>query len=136
MQIPTQPALSSIKTAVGLKVALHILHVWQATTTQICSILRISSATYRRAVRAPASPRKLDQDQQQRISLVLNIHASLRSVFDNPANVCGFPGSRNNNAFFDGRSPLEVMAQGTMISLYETYKRIHQLELRIEAQSS
>jgi uncharacterized protein (DUF2384 family) len=136
MQIPTQPALSSIKTAVGLKVALHILHGWQATTTQICSILRISSATYRRAVRAPASPRKLDQDQQQRISLVLNIHASLRSVFDNPANVCGFPGSRNNNAFFDGRSPLEVMAQGTMISLYETYKRIHQLELRIEAQSS
>ena len=136
MQIPKQPALSSIKTAVGLKVALHILHGWQATPVQICSILRISSATYRRAVRAPASPRKLDQDQQQRISLVLNIHASLRSVFDNPANVCGFPGSRNNNAFFDGRSPLEVMAQGTMISLYETYKRIHQLELRIEAQSS
>lgn len=134
--MPNQLALSPNKTAVGLKVALHILHDWQATPAQICSILRISYATYRRAVRAPASPRKLDQDQQQRISLVLNIHASLRSVFHNPANVYGFPGAPNKNAFFDGRSPLEVMAQGAMISLYETYKRIHQLELRIEAQCS
>ncbi|WP_243055304.1 antitoxin Xre-like helix-turn-helix domain-containing protein [Pseudomonas sp. BP01] len=133
--MPKQPALSTAKTAVGLKVALRILDGWQATTAQICSILRISYATYRRAVRAPASPRKLDQDQQQRVSLVLNIHASLRSIFENPTNVYGFPGLPNNNAFFESRSPLEVMAQGDMISLYETYKRIQQLELRIEAQS-
>lgn len=128
-----QPELSQRKAAVGLKVALRILHGWQATTAQICSILRISYATYRRSMRAPASARKLDHDQQQRISLVLNIHASLRSVFDNPANVRSFARLPNGNVFFESRSPLEVMAQGDMISLYETHKRIQRLELGIES---
>ncbi|MNJ77651.1 hypothetical protein D3C77_751990 [compost metagenome] len=61
--------------------------------------------------------------------MVLGIHASLRTVFSNQANVNGFPGFKNDNPFFAGRSPLEVMAQGDMISLYETYKRIEHLEL-------
>ncbi|MCE0963490.1 hypothetical protein LU666_30460, partial [Pseudomonas putida] len=69
----------------------------------------------------------LDLDQQQRISLVLNIHASLRAVFANQENVQGFPLLENANDFFEGRSPLEVMAQGDMISLYETYRRIEHL---------
>jgi hypothetical protein len=33
----------------------------------------------------------------------------------------------NNNEFFNGRSPLEIMAQGDMISLYETFRRIDML---------
>ena len=73
--------------------------------------------------------RRLDRDQEQRISLVLGIHASLRSVFENPANVRGFPRMKNENAFFDGRSPLDVMSQGGMISLYETYRRLEELRL-------
>ncbi|RMT25423.1 hypothetical protein ALP51_01207 [Pseudomonas savastanoi] len=67
-------------------------------------------------------------DQQQRIGIVLSIHASMRTVFTNQANVQGFPGLKNNNSFFEGQSPLEVMAQGSFISLYETYKRIKQLQ--------
>lgn len=128
-----QPELSQHKAGVGLKVALRILHSWQATTAQICSILRISYATYRRALRAPESARKLDHDQQQRVSLVLNIHASLRCVFHNPANVRSFTRLPNQNVFFESRSPLEVMAQGDMISLYETYKRVQRLELGLES---
>ncbi len=72
--------------------------------------------------------RRLDRDQEQRIGFVLGIHATLRSVFSNQANVQSFPRLKNGNEFFDGRSPLEVMAHGGMISLYETYKRL--LELR------
>ncbi len=34
---------------------------------------------------------------------------------------------KNENLFFDGRTPLEVMAQGGMISLYETYRRIEEI---------
>ena len=60
----------------------------------------------------------------QRISFVLNIHAALRLVFDNPENVYGFPTMGNDNDFFNGRTPLEVMSQGDMISLYETFRRI------------
>ena len=46
---------------------------------------------------------------------------------DNPDNVYGFPAMANHNAFFNGRAPLEIMAQGDMISLYETYRRIDAL---------
>lgn len=112
----------------GLKVALRIIAGWDATQSQACRILRISPATYRRATRGLAAGQRLDHDQRQRIGWVLGIHASLRKAFSNPENVKGFPGFRNNNPFFAGRSPLDVMAQGDMISLYETFKRIAYLE--------
>ncbi|SDU28166.1 hypothetical protein SAMN05216296_2829 [Pseudomonas pohangensis] len=105
-----------------------ILDIWGASREQACKILRISRSTYNRAKqRAPGWTVSLDADQMQRVSFVLNIHAVLRQIFDNPENVYGFPSMANNNAFFNGRSPLEIMAQGDMISLYEVYRRIDAL---------
>lgn len=121
--------LTAQQAATGLKVALRVIGNWDATQSQACRILRISPATYRRAVRGFAAGQRLDRDQQQRIVLVLGIHASLRTVFSNRENVKGFTGFKNDNSFFAGRSPLEVMAQGDMISLYETFKRIQHLRL-------
>tara|TARA_R110000822_G_scaffold114599_1_gene246249 strand:+ start:132 stop:470 length:339 start_codon:yes stop_codon:yes gene_type:complete len=104
---------------------VSILEKWQASSDQACRILRISRSTYTRArQRDVAWSVSLDFDQMQRISFVLNIHATLRMVFDNPENVYGFPAMANDNSFFNGRSPLEIMAQGDMISLYETFRRI------------
>lgn len=112
----------------GLRAAVNILEKWQATTDQACGILRISRSTYARArLRDTTWTVSLDQDQMQRISFVLNIHATLRLLFDNPENVYGFPSMPNHNAFFNGRSPLQVMAQGDMISLYEAYRHIDSL---------
>ena len=112
----------------GLRAALNIPDKWQASSEQACRILRISRSTYTRArQRDPAWSVSLDTDQLQRISMVLNIHATLRLLFDNPENVYGFPAMANHNAFFNGRAPLEIMAQGDMISLYETYRRIDAL---------
>lgn len=109
----------------GLRAAVGILEKWQASSDQACRILRISRSTYTRArQRDTAWSVSLDADQMQRISFVLNIHATLRMVFDNPENVYGFPAMPNDNLFFNGRSPLEIMAQGDMISLYETFRRI------------
>lgn len=89
----------------GLKVALRIIAGWDATQRQACRILRISPATYRRATRGFAAGQRLDQDQHQRMGWVLGIHAYLRKIFSNPENVKGFPGFKNNNPFFAGRSP-------------------------------
>lgn len=41
----------------------------------------------------------VDVDVMQRISLVLNIHSTLRLLFDNPDNVYGFVGMENGNDF-------------------------------------
>ncbi|WNW10365.1 hypothetical protein RRX38_04100 [Pseudomonas sp. DTU_2021_1001937_2_SI_NGA_ILE_001] len=112
----------------GLRAALRVLDKWQASGEQACRILRISRSTCTRARQADdAWSVNLDLDQMQRVSFVLNIHAALRTMFDNPANVYGFPALANHNEFFNGRAPLEIMAQGDIISLYETFRRIDAL---------
>lgn len=121
-------AFSKDQCTTGLRAAVNILEKWQATTEQACRILRISRSTHARAkLRNADWSVSLDPDQMQRISFILNIHAALRLIFDNPENTYGFPGMPNHNEFFNGRSPLEVMAQGDMISLYETFRRIDSL---------
>ena len=120
-----QQAFTKSQCVTGLRAAVGILDKWRASSDQACRILRISRSTYTRArQRDPDWAVTLDADQMQRISFVLNIHAALRLVFDNPENVYGFPSMANDNEFFNGRSPLEIMAQGDMISLYETFRRI------------
>lgn len=108
--------------------SFNSLNPWRATDFQACHILRIFPANRHRVIQERTTIVRLDRDQQQRISLVLNIHASLRSVFTYQDNVQGFAGMRNENPFFGGRTPLDVMAQGNLISLYETYLRIDHLK--------
>ncbi|MBV6750161.1 hypothetical protein KV580_07615 [Pseudomonas chlororaphis] len=122
------PGLTKAHGVTGLRAAVSVLEKWQASSDQACRILRISRSTYTRAKqRDPEWSVGLDADQMQRISFVLNIHAALRGIFDNPENVYGFPALANDNEFFNGRAPLDIMAQGDMISLYETFRRIDAL---------
>ena len=118
-------APSKAQKATALRTAVAILEKWDASTEQTLAILRISRSTYSRAKRGEAV--SLDNDQLARVSIVLNIHAALATIFDNPENVYGFMGMRNHNAFFLGRSPLEIMGQGDFMSVYETYRRVDAL---------
>ncbi|WDY60606.1 hypothetical protein PVV54_12870 [Pseudomonas sp. PSKL.D1] len=125
--MPSQQAPASKDAgAVALRTAVNIMEKWNSTSRQIENVLRISRSTYARAKDQQRSV-SLDSDQIARISLVLNIHASLRTIFDNPENVYGFPSMANDNAFFDGRSPLDIMGEGSFIQLYETFRRIDAL---------
>lgn len=112
--------------AAGLKTALAILDKWQCSAEQIQRILQISKAAYYKYRHDPACA-SLSQDQVERISYLLNIHASLRLLFDNPQNVYGFMSLPNNNPYFNGASPLQVISSGEFAALYETFKRIDAL---------
>lgn len=114
------------KHIIGLRTAITILKGWKARRSQIQKILRISRYALDQ-VTAGNAPPKLDGEQLERISIVLNIHAAMRTLFENPANVYGFMARPNDNAFFDGRAPLDVIAQGSMQDLVETYRRIESL---------
>jgi len=119
--------ISSQKTtsATGLRTAVAILDKWGATGEQGEAILRVSHSTYARAKRKDGlTSISLDRDQLTRVSFVLNIHAALRTIFDNPDNLYGFMRMPNDNAFFLGRSPLEVMGSGDIVAVYETFRRI------------
>ena len=89
--------------------------------------MRVSHSTYARARRSDLAEIKLDSDQLTRVSYVLNIHAALRMLFDNPENLYGFVNMMNHNPYFNGRTPLEIMGSGDFAALYETFKRIDNL---------
>lgn len=110
----------------GLKAAFNILNKWGCTQEQAMSILRLPKATYYKYLNNPEAAR-LNDDQVERLSYLVNIHAHLRLLFENPENQYGFMSMKNNNPFFNGRSPLEIIATGSFAALYETHKRIDSL---------
>ncbi|MFD2435061.1 hypothetical protein [Modicisalibacter luteus] len=106
------PDNSKAKAATGLKAAVGILEKWGASGEQGTAILRVSRSTYARAKRSdPGWEVNLDEDQLTRISLVLNMHAALRIVFDNPENLYGFMAMPNHNAYFEGRPRWNSLAK-------------------------
>lgn len=114
--------------ATGLKTAVTILEKWGASGEQGEAILRVSHSSYARAKKKDALQKiNLDRDQLTRISLILNMHAALRIVFDNPENLYGFMKMKNHNPFFEGRTPLEIMGNGDFVAVYETFRRIDTL---------
>lgn len=120
-----QPLNRQLATA-GLKAAFAILAKWGCSAEQAMAILRLPKATYYKYFRDPESAR-LNEDQLERLSYLVNIHAHLRLLFENPENQYGFMSMKNNNPFFNGRSPLEVIETGSFAALYETHKRIDAL---------
>ena len=110
--------------AVGLRTAIKIMENWNASHEQIARILRVSASTIARAKASRQHAFNLDADQLDRISYVLNIHASLRLLFENQENVRGFMAMPNHNHFFNGRAPLNIMAEGSFANVYETFRHI------------
>lgn len=128
MLAQTMPdALDKPTAAAGLKTAVQILDRWGASSSQGEAILRISHSTWARARRHDLTGIKLDRDQLTRISYVLNIHAALRTIFDNPENLYGFMQMPNRNPYFNGQRPLELISGGDIAALYETFRRIDAL---------
>lgn len=119
-------AAAKARANVGLRTAINILEKWKASNEQAMQVLGVSAATYHRA-KSGKTAVALSQDQLERTSYILNIHAALRTIFDNPENVYGFVRMPNDNTFFNGETPLSIMTKGSMANLYETYKRIDAL---------
>lgn len=116
---------NSLSTA-GLKAVLTILDRWGCRAEQVQKILQISRPAYYKYRKTPEQA-SLNQDQLERLSYVLNIHGSLRTLFENPKNVYGFMSLPNDNPFFNGKTPLEVISSGQFAALYETFKHIDAL---------
>lgn len=67
-----------------------------------------------------------DEDIIERISLILNIHSSLRMRFNNPLNVYGYINMFNKNSPFNGSRPIDFCCKG-IDELRQTMQAISQL---------
>ncbi len=114
------------KKQVALKAALNILNKWECSEQEKTSILGVSRATLHKYQSNPFSAR-VSPDLLERISYLLNIHSSLRILFENKENVYGFVRMPNSNYFFNGMAPMDIMSKGTVANLYEVNNQINTL---------
>lgn len=121
MHALVQPASATASAAIGT--ALNILNKWDCTEKEKMAILGVGRSTLHKYQSAPESAR-LTADLLERISYLLNIHALLRTLFENPDNIYGFVRMPNHNPFFGGKTPMEIMSSGLVTALYEVYKHL------------
>ncbi len=111
---------------VGLKVAMNILNKWNCSEQEKMSLLGVSRSTLHKYQNNPFSAR-VSQDLLERVSYLLNIHSSLRILFENDENVYGFIRMPNSNYYFNGATPMDIMSKGAVGSLYEVHNQINTL---------
>jgi hypothetical protein len=70
-------------------------------------------------------PQEMTQEQQQRLSLILNIHDELRQLFKNPNNLYGFMTMKNHNSSYNGRRPVDLAKN--LDGLHSVYAAISQI---------
>ena len=119
----TQPQHPPINPSVAFKVAFNILEKWGCTALQKQAILGIKKGSFNR-YQKDLDTVSLSDDQLERISYITNIHQALRTVFSNPDNIYGFMSMKNNNPYFNGRTPLSIISTGKFGALYEVFKRV------------
>lgn len=112
-----------INHSAAFKIGFNILENWSCSPAEKQAILGISKSAFYRYVKDPSTV-TLSQDQLERISYLTNIHQALRLVFSNPDNIYGFMKMVNNNPYFNGRTPLSIIATGNFGALYEVSQRI------------
>jgi hypothetical protein len=103
--------------------ALNIMDKWSCSEKEKMALLGIGRSTLHKYHSAPSSAR-LSPDLLERISYLLNIHAILRMLFENPENVYGFMRMPNHNAFFNGKAPMEILSSGLVSALYEVHRHL------------
>ncbi len=116
----------SINHSVAFDLGNSLLEKWGCTTAQKLAILGIAKADFTRYQKNPSLV-YLNTEQLQRISYLSNIHQSLKEVFSNPENLYGFMNMKNNNSYFNGRTPLSIIATGKVDSMNEVFKRIESI---------
>jgi hypothetical protein len=113
----------------GLKAVFNILDEWGCSPEQSVLILGMKKSLFDDC-RKDINNTSLSDEQLKRVSYILNIHAALRILFDNPENLYGFMSMNNHNAFFDGRKPIDIIASGRLDDLSNTFKCIDCLVIR------
>jgi hypothetical protein len=100
-----------------LNSVLRLLDKWRLAETEKRMLLGFEPANV---------PKTLSTEQELRFSLLLNIHAELRQLFTNPANLYGYMTMANHNPPFNGKRPLDLACK-SLDGLHSVYDAIRQI---------
>jgi hypothetical protein len=81
---------------------------WKLTDEQRCQLLGFDTVDPLRVFEKTPSKIFINEALKIRLSLLLNIHNGLRKTFKNPDNVYGYMSYLNNNAPYDGTTPISL----------------------------
>ncbi|MGI2151232.1 hypothetical protein ACRN97_21910 [Shewanella baltica] len=116
----------SSATRIGMRTSLKILEEWGCNQEQVQALLTL-----------PKNYNDLDfeqvsfnQEQIERISYILNIHAGLNALFSNPENIYGFMNMVNHNHLFNGAKPIDVILSEESDNFQLVINHINQLLIR------
>lgn len=113
-------------TLVRMRAVLNILETWGCNQQQVQALLKL-----------PENYNDLDfeqvsfcQEQVERVSYILNIHAGLSALFSNPENIYGFMNMVNHNQLFNGTKPIDDICNGKIDNFQLVSEHIDQLLIR------
>lgn len=108
---------------VGMITAMRILEKWNCNQQQFQTLLML-----------PENYNDIDlekmcfsQDQVERVSYILNIHAGLSTLFSNPENIYGFMNMVNYNEPFNGTKPIDILCDEKTNQFEIIFNHIYQL---------
>ena len=113
-------------TPVALETAIRILESWSCEPAQTEVILGLSKQLMGECYHNPKQVH-LTQEQQERLSYVLNIYQAIKTLFSQQANVDNFMSLKNCNGMFNGKAPLDFILEGHLDNLKYTYLHIQSL---------
>ncbi|WP_035724781.1 MbcA/ParS/Xre antitoxin family protein [Fodinicurvata fenggangensis] len=111
---PDSPRITAEEARAMARAVIRLFDKWQITAAQAQEVLGgLPARTYARWKAGDIG--RIDRDLATRLSLLMGIHKGLRHLFTEPDR--GYAWVRKPNRAFQGRAPIEVMAEGDIFSL-------------------
>lgn len=112
--LPDVPHITEEEAAAMARAVTRLFGHWQLSDAEARDILGgLAARTYARWKTGEHG--RIDRDLATRLSLLMGIHKGLRFLFSDPER--GYAWVRKANDAFGGRTPVEIMTEGSIFAL-------------------
>ena len=112
--IPELAAITDAESAAMARAVMRLFERWGVSDAAARDILGGLAARTHARWKA-GEPGRIDRDLATRLSLLMGIHKGLRYLFADPER--GYAWVKTPNRDFAGRTPVDVMAEGSLFAL-------------------
>ena len=123
LEILQQPGPSLDDVRRSIPVVFRILDRWACSEDEKMALLGVPrSSLYK--MRSQPEKTKVGRDLADRLSYILNIHASLRTILGRPESVYDWVRQPNRHPLFGGRTAMDLLKSGHMADLIDVYRHL------------